>query len=227
MIESHRVHKTGWLRASVLGANDGIVSTACLLLGVAAADASQEALLVAGLAAVVAGALSMGVGEYVAVSSQRDVENADLELERRELAEDPEDELVELTAIYVSRGLSSELAHQVATELTAHDAFAAHARDELNLDPDELAQPIQAAFASAVAFTVGAALPLGAVLLAPSHLQAIVIVGSALAALAALGSWSAKLGAAPQRPAVARVVIGGSLAMALSVGIGWLTGMAV
>lgn len=224
-LEHHRAHRTGWLRASVLGANDGIVSTACLLLGVAATDASAEAVLVAGLAALVAGALSMGVGEYVAVSSQRDVEAADLEIERVALRDHPDHELIELKDIYVGRGLSEELAALVAEELTSHDAFGAHARDELNLNPDELAKPNQAAVASAIAFSIGAVLPLLATVLAPEPYQQSATALTALVALAALGSWSAQLGGAPQRPAVMRVLIGGSIAMGLSIGIGALTGL--
>ncbi|HEY6094587.1 MAG TPA: VIT family protein [Gallionellaceae bacterium] len=224
-VEIHRTHRIGWLRAAVLGANDGIVSTASLVLGVAAAGASAASILVAGVAGLVAGAMSMAAGEYVSVSSQADVEQADLEKERRELAADPEHEHAELTAIYVGRGLDPELAAQVATQLTAYDALGAHARDELGLSTTLSARPVQAALASAATFSVGAALPLLVVLLVPlSALMWSVSLGSLLF-LTLLGSLAAHAGGAAMAVSAARVTFWGALAMALTAGVGALFGV--
>ncbi|NKY58531.1 VIT1/CCC1 transporter family protein [Nocardia flavorosea] len=218
--------KLNWLRAGVLGANDGIVSTAGLVVGVAAAASSTSTILTAGIAGISAGAISMAVGEYVSVSTQRDAEAALLAQERRELKEDPADELAELTAIYHSKGLSAETARQVAEELTAYDAFAAHAEAELGLNPDELTNPWHAAFSSAVAFTVGALLPLLAILLPPTAARIPVTMVAVLLALAVTGSVSAWLGGSNRVRAVARVVLGGALAMAVTYGIGQLADVA-
>ena len=225
-IERHRTHRIGWLRAAVLGANDGIVSTASLVLGVAAAGASAKSILIAGVAGLVAGAMSMAAGEYVSVSSQADTERADLERERQELATDPEHEHAEMTAIYQGRGLDADLAAQVATQLMAHDALGAHARDELGISEMLTARPVQAALASAATFAVGAALPLLVVLLvAPSALPW-VVAGSALLFLALLGSLSARAGGASVVTAAARVTFWGALAMGLTAGVGALFGVA-
>lgn len=224
--EFHRAGRGGWLRAAVLGANDGIVSTAALVLGVAAANPPPGAVLTAGLAGLVGGSLSMAAGEYVSVSSQRDVERADLSRERAELADTPEHELDELTGLYEAKGLPRELARQVAVALTAHDALGAHAREELNIDPDALARPIQAAVFSAVSFAVGALLPLVAVLATPEAAREAVTMGTVLIALGGLGAWSAKLGGAPVWPAVGRVVVGGGLAMGITMAIGAWFGVA-
>ncbi|MBF6351527.1 VIT family protein [Nocardia flavorosea] len=218
--------KLNWLRAGVLGANDGIVSTAGLVVGVAAAASSTSTILTAGIAGVSAGAISMAVGEYVSVSTQRDAEAALLAQEYRELKEDPADELAELTAIYHAKGLSAETARQVAEELTAYDAFAAHAEAELGLNPDELTNPWHAAFSSAVAFTLGALLPLLAILLPPTTARIPVTIVAVLIALALTGSISAWLGGSNRLRAVARVVFGGALAMAVTYGIGQLADVA-
>src|SRR5262245_44637808 len=186
--ERHASHRIGWLRAAVLGANDGLLSTASLLVGVAAAQVSRSVLLTTGIAAVVAGAASMAVGEYSSVSSQRDAEEADLATEREELQQTPRSELAELQGIYMRRGLSVDLAHTVAEQLTAHDALASHARDELGLDPDELARPVQAAVTSAVSFTAGAVVPLFCAVVAGRSVRIAVCVVVTLAALAALGA---------------------------------------
>ncbi|MCB9689370.1 MAG: VIT family protein [Alphaproteobacteria bacterium] len=225
--EGHKSHRGGWLRAAVLGANDGIVSTASLVLGVAAADGGTSAVLTAGVAGLVGGALSMAAGEFVSVSSQRDVEEADLAREREELRTIPQIELDELTGIFADKGLPEDLARQVAVVLTEKDALAAHAREELNIDPDDLARPWQAAWTSALSFAVGAALPLLAIVLAPGGSGPLVTLVAATAALGVLGGWSARLGGAPVRPAVVRVVVGGLLAMGLTMGIGTLFGVAV
>lgn len=225
--ERHLGHRTGWLRAAVLGANDGIVSTASLVLGVAASGASGSAIITAGIAGLVAGALSMAAGEFVSVSSQRDAEHADLALERRELREDPEGELDELTAIYAERGVPADLAREVAVALTERDALAAHARDELGLEADGGAQPLQAAWTSALSFSVGAILPVLAVGLAPHGVRIAICVGVTLAALAALGYLGARLGGAHRVRAAARVLVWGSVAMAVTSGIGALVGAAV
>src|SRR5512139_1980055 len=224
--ERHRTHRTGWLRAAVLGANDGIVSTASLVLGVAAADASSKSILVAGIAGLVAGAMSMAAGEYVSVSSQADTERADLDRERKELAADPEHEHAELTAIYVERGLDAELAATVATQLTAHDALGAHARDELGISATLSARPVQAALASAGTFAVGAVLPLLVVLLAPQSAIMWAVSVSSLLFLALLGSASAHAGGAAKLVSAARVTFWGALAMALTAGVGALFGVA-
>lgn len=226
-LEKHRTHHTGWLRAAVLGANDGIVSTASLVLGVAAAGASSANILIAGIAGLVAGAMSMAAGEYVSVSSQADTESADLERERRELAMSPVHEHMELAAIYVNRGLDAELAAAVATQLMAHDALGAHARDELGISDTLSARPIQAALASAGTFTVGAALPLLIVLLVPTTALMWAVSGSSLLFLALLGSLAARVGGASVLVAAARVTFWGALAMALTAGVGALFGVNV
>jgi VIT1/CCC1 family predicted Fe2+/Mn2+ transporter len=225
--ERHLAHRAGWLRAAVLGANDGILSTASLVLGVAAAGASRAAIITAGVAGLVAGATAMAAGEYVSVSSQRDTELADLALERRELAATPEGERAELAAIWVARGLTRELAERVADELSAGDRFAAHARDELGIDPDNLAQPCQAAWTSAVAFAIGAAVPLVTIAVAPARARMAVAIAVALVALAVLGVAGARIGGAPTRRAALRVVLGGVCAMGVTIGIGTLVGTAI
>lgn len=225
-VERHRTHRVGWLRAAVLGANDGIVSTASLVMGVAAAGASSENILLAGVAGLVAGAMSMAAGEYVSVSSQADTENADLERERIELATDPAHEHAELTGIYVGRGLDRNLAAQVATQLMAHDALGAHARDELGISVTVSARPIQAAFASAGSFAVGAALPLLIVVVAPASALLWAVSGTSLLFLALLGSLAARTGGAPMIIGAARVTFWGALAMALTAGVGALFGVA-
>lgn len=218
--ERHRSHRGGWLRAAVLGANDGIVSTASLVLGVAAASASPEAVLTAGVAGLVGGSLSMAAGEFVSVSSQRDVEQADLAREALELRTEPERELDELTEIYAAKGLAPALARQVAVALSAKDSLAVHSREELNIDPEALARPVQAAWSSAASFAVGAALPLVAMVTTPTQWRTSLTLLAATLALAGLGGWAARLGGAPVVPAVARVVVGGVLAMALTMAIG-------
>lgn len=220
--EKHRTQRVGWLRAAVLGANDGIVSTASLILGVAAAGADSQGILLAGIAGLVAGTMSMAAGEYVSVSSQSDTERADLAQEREELAAFPEFEHAELAAIYVKRGLDPTLAFSVATQLMQHDALGAHARDELGLSDVLAARPGQAAFASAAAFTVGAALPLFIVIVFPLAKLMWAIAGSSLLFLALLGSLSAKAGGAPVLIAAVRVTFWGALAMALTAGVGAL-----
>ncbi|MCB9897020.1 MAG: VIT family protein [Planctomycetes bacterium] len=226
-VERHRTQRIAWLRAAVLGANDGIVSTASLVLGVAAAGAAAQELLVAGVAGLVAGAMSMAAGEYVSVSSQADTERADLSRERKELATSPVHEHAELAQIYVKRGLDEELAARVATELMQHDALGAHARDELGISEAVSARPVQAALASACTFAVGAALPLLVVVGVPeSALVPSVAVGS-LAFLALLGSVAARTGGAPVGKAAARVTFWGALAMAITAGVGALFGVAV
>ena len=222
--EIHRTHRIGWLRAAVLGANDGIVSTASLIVGVAAAEGNRNSVLVAGLAGLVAGAMSMAAGEYVSVSSQADTENADIEREREELATDVTVEHAELAAIYVARGLDAELAKQVATQLMAKDALGAHARDELGISDTVSARPVQAAFASAGTFTVGALLPLLLVLVVPTSHLVWVVSGSSLLFLGLLGASAAHAGGAPVWKSVARVTFWGALAMALTAGVGALFG---
>nr|WP_240162986.1 VIT family protein [Mycolicibacterium sphagni] len=216
-----------WLRAGVLGANDGIVSTAGIVVGVAAATAERGPIFTAGIAALAAGALSMAVGEYVSVSTQRDSEQAMLKKERRELDTQPAEELDELAALYEAKGLTPATARTVAEELTDHDAFAAHVDIELRLDPDELTNPWQAAISSALSFTVGAILPLLAILLPPPSLRVPITFAAVLIALAVTGFISARLGGANPRRAIARVVIGGALAMGITFGIGHLVGGAV
>jgi len=217
-------NRLNWLRAGVLGANDGIVSTAGLVMGVAGATDDRPTILIAGLAGLVAGALSMGAGEYVSVSTQRDSEQALLDKERRELLEEPEEELAELAAIYVGKGLSKRLALEVAQELTAHDAFGAHAEAELGLDPDELTNPWQAAWASMLAFTFGALLPLLTIAFAPQSARVGVTVGAVVLALALTGWASARLGFGPAGRAVLRNVGGGLFAMVATYAVGSLIG---
>ena len=223
--EQHYSERIGWLRAAVLGANDGIVSTASLVVGVAAAEATRGNVIVAGVAGLVAGAMSMAAGEYVSVSSQADTENADLERERKELASDGEFELAELTAIYVQRGLDESLARQVAQQLMAHDALGAHARDELGISEQMSARPVQAAMASAATFAVGAALPLAAAFVSPEKRIPIIVSVTSLGFLALLGGVSASVGGAPVTRAVARVTFWGALAMAATAAIGALFGV--
>ncbi len=225
-IERHRTERIGWLRAAVLGANDGIVSTASLILGVAAAGASSKSILIAGVASLVAGAMSMAAGEYVSVSSQSDTEHADLDRERKELATDPKHEHEELSAIYVGRGLDAELASQVATQLMQHDALGAHARDELGISETLTARPVQAAFASASTFSVGAVLPLLIVLLVPVSALMWAVSISSLLFLALLGSLAARAGGASVVTSAIRVTFWGALAMALTAGVGALFGVA-
>jgi vacuolar iron transporter family protein len=223
--EGHKAHLGGWLRAAVLGANDGIVSVASLVLGVAAADGASGLTLTAGLAGLVGGALSMAAGEYVSVSSQRDTELADLGREKEELRTMPEAERKELIGIYVKKGLSQDLATQVADAMMkAEDPLKIHAREELKLDPDELARPGQAAVVSALSFALGATLPLASITLAPSSLRGPLTLGVALITLALLGGWSARLGGAPMGRAVLRVVVGGVLAMGATYALGALLG---
>lgn len=219
--------RLNWLRAGVLGANDGIVSTAGLVVGVAGASAPRGAVFTAGLAGLVAGAVSMALGEYISVSSQRDSERSQLDLEARELQESPEAELVELAGLYERKGLSAETARRVAEELTALDPLAAHADIELHIDPDDLTSPVQAALASAVAFTLGAALPLAAIMLAPEPWRVLSTVVIVLVALAVAGLISARLGHSRVRLAVTRVVVGGAAGLAVTYAIGRLFGTAV
>jgi VIT1/CCC1 family predicted Fe2+/Mn2+ transporter len=226
MRERHGIGRTGWLRASVLGANDGIISTASLLIGVAAAGADRGAVLTAGLAGLVAGAMSMAAGEYVSVSSQSDTEHADLARERRELEDDPEAEHRELAAIYVGRGLDPRLASEVARQLAAKDALAAHARDELGISEALRAKPIQAALASAAAFAAGAALPMGAAVLAPADSSMTVVAVLSLASLAVLGAVAARIGRSGIAKGTLRVTFWGALAMALTAAIGRAFGIA-
>ena len=224
-IERHRTQRIGWLRAAVLGANDGIVSTASLVLGVAAAGASPQNILTAGVAGLVAGAMSMAAGEYVSVSSQADTEQADLERERIELATVPEQERAELTTIYVGRGLEAGLATEVATQLMARDALGAHARDELGISVAMTARPVQAALASASTFATGAVLPLLIVIWAPVSTLLLTVAGSSLLFLALLGSLAARAGGASVVMAAARVTFWGALAMAITAGIGAMFGV--
>lgn len=225
--ERHFMDRIGWLRAAVLGANDGIVSTASLIVGVAAAATGRSEILVAGAAGLAAGALSMAAGEYVSVSSQADSEGADLARERAELATMPEAELDELTALYVARGVSEATARTVARELTAHDALAAHARDELGLSAHVAAQPLVAAAASALSFAVGAALPLGAAMVAPEPWLIWAVTGLSLIFLAVLGALGAWAGGAPPGRAVLRVTFWGAIAMAVTAGVGRIFGAVV
>jgi VIT1/CCC1 family predicted Fe2+/Mn2+ transporter len=222
--ETHRTHRIGWLRAAVLGANDGIVSTASLIVGVAAAESSRGSILVAGVAGLVAGAMSMAAGEYVSVSSQSDTERADLDRERGELATDSKHEHAELAAIYVKRGLDAQLAKEVATQLMAKDALGAHARDELGISDVLSARPIQAALASAGTFAVGAAMPILVVLFVPASALVWAVSGSSLFFLALLGALGARVGGAPVLRATARVTFWGAFAMALTAGVGALFG---
>jgi len=226
-IEIHRTHRIGWLRAAVLGANDGIVSTASLVMGVAAAGVGAKSILITGVAGLVAGAMSMAAGEYVSVSSQSDTESADLDRERKELAADPKHEQAELAAIYVGRGLDAVLAAEVATQLTKHDALGAHARDELGISETLTARPVQAALASAGTFSVGAALPLLVVLLVPVSALMWAVALSSLFFLALLGSLAARTGGAPVITSATRVTFWGALAMGLTAGVGSLFGVSV
>jgi VIT1/CCC1 family predicted Fe2+/Mn2+ transporter len=225
--ERHRTAHIGWLRAAVLGANDGLISTASLVLGVAAADAGRAAILIAGVAGLVAGAMSMAAGEYVSVSSQADTEAADLALERRELATVPEAETAELTGIYEARGLAPALARQVAEQLMARDALAAHARDELGLSAATAARPLQAALASAVSFAIGAALPVVVSAVAPTAWLTRLVPASALVLLTVLGAVAARVGGAAIGRGALRVVFWGALAMATSAAVGRLFGTQV
>ncbi|MCA3597065.1 MAG: VIT family protein [Methylobacterium sp.] len=226
-VERHAVSRIGWLRAAVLGANDGIISTASLIVGVAAADASSSSVLLTGVAGLVAGAMSMAAGEYVSVSSQSDTESADIARETRELQDDPVAELNELTGIYIARGLTPELARQVAEQWMAKDALAAHARDELHITDATTARPIQAALTSAATFATGAALPLIVVLLAPQSQIAMAVTVASLVFLALLGVVGARAGGAPIGKAVMRVTFWGAVAMAITAGIGRLFGAVV
>jgi len=225
--ERHRTERIGWLRAAVLGANDGIVSTASLVVGVAAASSGRREILIAGIAGLVAGALSMAAGEYVSVSSQADTEQADLALERKELATDPVAEENELTDIYVRRGLEPALARTVAQQLTAHDALGAHARDELGMSDALAARPLQAALASAATFSVGAAVPMIAVVVTPLTSMVLVVSGVSLVCLAALGALAARAGGASPWIGAARVTFWSALAMAATAGVGKLFGTTV
>lgn len=222
--ERHRTQRIGWLRAVVLGANDGIVSTASLLVGVAAASASPGSILLTGVAGLVAGAMSMAAGEYVSVHSQADTEQADLARERAELETNPAAEQHELTGIYIARGLEAGLAQQVAEQLMQHDAIGAHARDELGISKTFSAQPVQAALASAASFAVGAALPLAVAALAPQHTLILWVSGMSLAFLALLGTMAAQAGGARALVGAWRVTFWGALAMAITAGVGTLFG---
>ncbi len=221
--EHHRIHRASWMRAAVLGANDGIVSTAALVVGVASAAASTGQIFVAGVAALVAGSMSMAAGEYVSVSSQSDIERADMDMERKALAEHPEQELAELAKIYVDRGLTPELASKVARQLTAHDALGAHARDELGISDTAKARPVQAAWTSATSFALGASLPLGAAIAAPEDQVTTIVAIVSLLALAFLGLISARAGGANQGRAVVRTVFWGAAAMLITGIVGSLT----
>jgi len=225
--EIHRSQRAGWLRAAVLGADDAIVSTASLMIGVAASDASKQAILISGVAGLFAGAMSMAAGEFVSVSSQRDAERADIELEKRELERQPHAELDELTSIYVQRGLDKELARRVAEQLSARDRLAAHLRDELGIDPHALARPLQAAWISALSFASFATVPIVALLVSPQSLRMLTIAGLSLGSLGALGALGARLGGAPVGRAALRVCLGGSLAMAVTAGIGKILGISM
>jgi VIT1/CCC1 family predicted Fe2+/Mn2+ transporter len=227
MREQHQSGRTGWLRAAVLGSDDAIVSVSSLMIGVAASAASREAILVAGVAGVVAGAMSMAVGEYVSVSSQRDAEQADVERETEELTRQPKAELHELARIYMKRGLDDGLAMKVAEQLSAHDRLGAHLRDELGIDQRSLARPMQAAWISAVSFTMFGVFPIVALLVAPAGARVPAIAGLSLLSLAALGAFGGHLGGAPIGRAALRVTIGGGLAMAVTAAIGRIFGVAM
>lgn len=225
--EIHMVHRIGWLRAAVMGANDGIVSTSSLIVGVASAGTGRTEVLVAGLAGLVAGAMSMAAGEYVSVSSQSDAEKADLERERKELSEMPEAELEELTRIHQGRGLDRELAEKVAVQLTERDALGSHARDELGLSGTAAAHPIQAAAVSALTFAIGAAVPLAVAMLSPPGMIAGFVAAATLASLAALGGLGASAGGAGIRRGAVRVTVWGSLAMAAAALVGTVFGTGI
>lgn len=224
--ERHRTEHIGWLRAAVLGANDGIISTASLVAGVAAAQVSHASIMTTAVAGLVAGAMSMAAGEYVSVHSQADTEKADLEREHRELTTDPEAEHKELTAIYVRRGVQPALASEIATQLMAHDALGAHARDELGISEAFSARPLQAAMASAASFTVGAAMPLGVVVLAPPQSLLPWVIATAIFFLVLLGAIAARIGGAPMGASALRVGVWGTLAMAMTAAVGALFGAA-
>jgi VIT1/CCC1 family predicted Fe2+/Mn2+ transporter len=223
--ERHRSGRAGWLRAAVLGSNDAIVSTAGLMMGVAASEATTQTIFIAGVAGMFAGAMSMAAGEFVSVSSQRDAEQADIDKESRELEEEPEAELKELAGIYHSRGLDKALAMQVAKQLTAHDKLGAHLRDELGIEQDRLARPLQAAWISAASFAVFAVVPIIALLIAPGALRMESIAVITLASLAALGALGGRLGGAPMVRASLRVTLGGAIALAVTFGIGRVLGL--
>jgi VIT1/CCC1 family predicted Fe2+/Mn2+ transporter len=225
-LERHRLERVGWLRAAVLGANDGIVSTASLVLGVAAAHAGQQNIVIAGVAGLVAGAMSMAAGEYVSVHSQADAEQADIDRERQELKTDNASEHRELAAIYQSRGLEPALARQVADQLMAHDALGAHLRDELGISQQTRARPLQAALASATSFAIGAALPLAVVALSPVRILTPLVAGTSLVCLAVLGAVAARAGGAPMGVAAVRVTFWSALAMALTSAVGAVFGVA-
>ena len=225
--ELHYINRAGWLRASVLGANDGIVSVSSLIVGVAAADPNPTAILVAGAAGLAAGAMSMAAGEYVSVSSQSDIERADIAREKQALIDTPEEEEAELASIYQSRGLSPETAALVARELTEVDALGAHVRDELGLSKVHTANPLQAALASGLTFTAAAAFPLAAAILAPSDKVIPAVVITTLICLAGLGALGAQAGGAPKLPATARVLFWGAAAMAITAGVGRIFGVSV
>jgi VIT1/CCC1 family predicted Fe2+/Mn2+ transporter len=226
-VEMHRSGRAGWLRAAVLGSDDAIVSTASLMIGVAAASASKAAILVAGVAGLVAGAMSMAVGEYVSVSSQRDAEQADILMETNELAADPQAELEELAMIYVNRGVEKNLAMQVAEQLSARDRLGSHMRDELGIDQASLARPLQAAWISAASFASFAVVPIVALLVAPTALRIPMIAAFSLASLAALGAFGGRLGGAPLGRAALRVTLGGALAMIVTALIGRILGVSM
>lgn len=226
-VERHRTKHIGWLRAAVLGANDGLISTASLVVGVAASGTSRSAILIAGVAGLVAGSMSMAAGEYVSVSSQADTESADLARERHELATDPESERAELTGIYVDRGLTPDLAAQVTEQLMAKDALAAHARDELGLSEITAARPLQAAIASAATFAVGASLPVVVSALVPHALLTLLVTASALVLLSVLGALAARVGGAAMWRGALRVTFWGALAMGISALVGKLFGTTV
>ena len=225
--EMHRSGRVGWLRAAVLGSDDAIVSTASLMIGVAAASATKSAVLVAGVAGLVAGAMSMAVGEYVSVSSQRDAEQADIGLETQELASEPEAELQELALIYVKRGLEKDLALKVAEQLSAHDRLGAHMRDELGIDQTSLARPLQAAWISAASFASFAIVPIVALLVSPAAWRIPMIAVFSLVSLASLGAFGGHLGGAPLGRAALRVTIGGALAMTVTALIGKILGVSM
>lgn len=225
--EMHRSGRAQWLRAAVLGSDDAIVSTASLMIGVAASSAPKGAILVAGAAGLVAGAMSMAVGEYVSVSSQRDAEQADIEREKKELADRPRAELNELATIYVKRGVEKELAMRVAQQLSAHDRLGAHMQDELGIEQGALARPLQAAWISAASFACFALVPIVALLAAPAALRVPTIAACSLVSLGALGAFGGRLGGAPLGRAALRVMVGGALAMGVTAAIGRLLGVAV
>jgi len=225
--ETHRSARSGWLRAAVLGSNDAIVSTASLMMGIAATHASSDAILITGFAGLTAGAMSMAAGEFVSVSSTADAEAADIEREKQELVDSPDAELHELAGIYRQRGLDKELAMKVAKQLSAHDRLGAHLRDELGIEENRRARPFQAAWISALSFAVFALLPILGLVIAPNGYRMQFIAGITLVSLATLGALGGKLGGAPKLRAAARVTIGGALAMAVTAGIGHLLGVTV